>query len=182
MAKTMHMGKQFTANPLRKFRWALEITGGKGGNVEHYIKTFSRPSIDFDETELNFRHEKMWIAGKATWGDISMTVLDVEEEGPMYKWIIDVYKLAGTAGAAGGGLPEDAFTMGRDAGTGKYKRNLKLFMLDGKGKTIEEWSLLNAWPRSSNFGDLDYSSSDTADIEVTLRFDRAVLVSKAGVT
>ena len=175
---TMHMGKQFQSNPLRKFRWKIDF-GEKGKEVEHYVRTFARPNMDFEQTELNFRHEKMWIAGKMTWGDISMTVLDVEESSSFYQWVTDVYNINQGAGVTGGSVSADFALMGRDAGPGRYKRDINLIMLDGRGNDIENWKLQNVWPATVNWGDLDYTSSDTADIEVTLRFDRASLVRVA---
>ena len=158
---SMEMGQQYTQNPKRKFRWQIAIDGDE--TTQHYVKTFARPQMDFEETELNFKHEKMWIAGKMTWSSISMTVLDVEQVNPMYDWICSVYQLA-----AGG----DFAMMGKD-GDGSYKKNVTLELLDAKGTMTEKWKLEHCWPQSVNFGDLDYSSSDTCDIEVTLRFDRA---------
>jgi hypothetical protein len=53
------------------------------------------------------------------------------------------------------------------------KKDLTLKLLDGKGSPMETWHLYGCWPQSANWSDLDYSSSDTADVELTLRFDRA---------
>ena len=53
------MGQQYTRNPLRKFRWAIEFvdsTDSKETAIKWYVKTFARPSIDFEETPLDFRH------------------------------------------------------------------------------------------------------------------------------
>jgi hypothetical protein len=49
-------------------------------------------------------------------------------------------------------------------------------MLDPTGVVIEKWILQGTMVTSANFGDLDYSSSDIADISTTLRFDRAISV------
>lgn len=155
---SMDMGKQFTSNPKRKFRWTIEVEGAEG--LTWYAKTFARPSLTIEETELNFRHEKMWIAGKPSWESVSLVVLDVQEDDAIYNWIHDVYQFS-----------EGGKTMGFDADG--YKKVVTLKMLDAKGSPVETWKLENAWPSTANWGDLDYSASDTADVECTIRFDRA---------
>ena len=40
---------------------------------------------------------------------------------------------------------------------------------------IEQWTLKGAFIASVNFNDLDFSSNDPADIEVTLAYDYAIL-------
>jgi hypothetical protein len=40
--------------------------------------------------------------------------------------------------------------------------------------TLEEWTLKNAWPTSINFGELDYSSSDTCEIGITWRYSDVI--------
>ena len=63
--------------------------------------------------------------------------------------------------------------MGYAAG---YKKDVELELLDPTGVVVEKWIMQGCMITSSNFGDLDYSSSDIADISVTLRFDRAISV------
>jgi len=53
-------------------------------------------------------------------------------------------------------------------------------MYDGCGEPIEIWTLSDAWPKAINFGDLDYSSSDTSDIEITLRYGQVAYDNKCG--
>ena len=45
-----------------------------------------------------------------------------------------------------------------------------LSMYDGCGTLIETWQMQKVWPTAINFGDLDYTSSDIATIELTLRY------------
>ena len=40
---------------------------------------------------------------------------------------------------------------------------------------VEEWILYNAWVKEAKFGDLDYTSDDLVEIELTLRYDYAKL-------
>ena len=40
---------------------------------------------------------------------------------------------------------------------------------------VEEWILYNAWIKEAKFGDLDYTSDELVEIELTLRYDYAKL-------
>jgi hypothetical protein len=60
------------------------------------------------------------------------------------------------------------------AATGSdYKFGAKLEMLDGDEGVVETWVLEGAWIQAADFGDLDYSASEAATIQVTMRFDHA---------
>ena len=61
--------------------------------------------------------------------------------------------------------------MGYAAG---YKKDVDLEMLDPTGVVVQKWDLQGTQINDVDFGGLDYSSSDLADISVTFRFDRAI--------
>ena len=63
--------------------------------------------------------------------------------------------------------------MGYAAG---YKKDVELELLDPTGVVIEKWILQGTMLTNVNFNDLDYGSSDIADISASLRFDRAISV------
>ena len=65
---------------------------------------------------------------------------------------------------------------GRQGYAAGYKKDIELELLDPTGVVIEKWILQGTMLTNVGFGDLDYSSSDIADISATLRFDRAIHV------
>ena len=40
---------------------------------------------------------------------------------------------------------------------------------------VEQWVLKRAWVKSVDFGELDYTSDDLINIELTIRYDWAVI-------
>ena len=60
----------------------------------------------------------------------------------------------------------------------EYAGIVTLTLWDGCGAPLEVWTLSDAWPQAINFGDLDYSSSDTVDIELTLRYSQVTFQHK----
>jgi hypothetical protein len=44
------------------------------------------------------------------------------------------------------------------------------------GDIVEEWTLKGAWAQDVNFNDVDFANgTDPVDIELTLRYDYAIL-------
>lgn len=175
----------------RKFRWTMSIGDYSGGQVGDgaasqymwYAKVANRPTLTVEETQIDHLHERHYISGKPTWETISVTMYDVKfdpqvgsasaSELIMHKWLNSVWKFADES--AGELNPTTGQYKPFDMGDHnlEYKMDITLRMLDGHGGTMESWILSGAWPSTTNWGDLDYSTSDTADVETTIRFDRA---------
>ena len=180
------LGTQSGITLKRKFRWIFGVKGICMGKrkvdvPETFVKSASRPNITFDEQEIHFLHGKMYLPGKATFETITVTYYDVvQDEGgdpllPLYTWISSVYDFMSDAG----GVVNPR--MGRNAfGTNGYGGTGILTMLDGTGKAVESWTLIDCWPQAVNFGELDYSSAEDANIELTLRYQFAKWQSYCG--
>lgn len=147
----------------RKFRWTFEILGfcndQKNVVPENFVTVASRPNLSIEETEINFLNAKHFIPGKATWETISVTYLDVahSEMRSLWNWLATVYDFTDPVGL-------------RQAERMDWNATGVLSMYDGCGTLLETWELLRVFPTAINFGDLDYSSSDIATIELTLRY------------
>jgi hypothetical protein len=64
---------------------------------------------------------------------------------------------------------------GRQGYAAGYKRDVELEMLDPTGVVVSKWILKNTMVTQADFGELDYSQDDLATINMTLRFDYAIL-------
>lgn len=145
----------------RKFRWTLEISTPCGNIPRHYVKVAARPSLDIEETEINFLNSTTWIPGKARWQPITVSYIDVpdNEMQGLYNWINTLYDFT-----------SDATTRDNMSEKAGWAGSALLTMFDGCGTPLENWLLQSVWPQSINFGDLDYASSEEATIELTLRY------------
>lgn len=144
--------------PKLKNRFIMSVDGIPA----YLIKTTARPSIEFNEVELDHMNTKRWVKGKATWGAIEMTLYDAivpSAAQSVMEWVR---------------LGHESVT-GRDGYSDFYKKEVTINVLGPVGDVVEEWVLKGAWIQSTNFGDLDFSSDDPAEISVTLRYDYAVL-------
>lgn len=151
----------------RKFRWTFEILGfcNNQQNLvpEHFVNIASRPNLSVEETEINHLNAKVWIPGKAAWETITVTYLDVAnaEMQSLWNWLATVYDFTDPIN----------LHMGERRDWGGIG---VLNMYDGCGVLIEQWQMQKMFPTSINFGDLDYSSSDIATIELTLRYSDVI--------
>jgi hypothetical protein len=173
----MGIGLLGAANTLlkRKFRFLFGITFCTSTTQTQqqvgasFVKTASRPDITIEDTELNFLNEVSWIPGKAKWETITVTYYDAAGAANvgLFSWLASVYNF--TNGCAFMSTkPQD------------YSGIASLVMLDGCGVPLEQWVLNNVWPTSIKFGEVDYSSSDIAEVELTLRYSQVQYQSFCG--
>ena len=160
MAETLEVGDMI-ANKYeakRKFRFMLAIEG-----IDAFIvKSTARPSRKFEETVIDWMNQKRYLAGKHEWNTLPLEVHDpIAPSGAQQfeEWIrLNYESVSGRSGYAD-----------------FYKRDIQLKLLDPIGTVVELWDIKGAWPSDINYNELDYSSSDTATITLTIRFDNAVL-------
>ena len=143
--------------PKRKFRWVLEIDG-----IDAFLlKSAQRPSFTFEETIIQWLIVERKLSGRATVGDMSITLYDpIAPSGAqqVMEWVR---------------LNWEAIT-GRSGYADFYKRSLVVKMLDPVGTVVERWDCRGCWISDINFGDLAYDSSDPADITLTVKMDQAI--------
>ena len=160
--------------PKRKNRWILKfdrVPNHASGQDPLAIDIFSasRPSVSLDPTEIHRLNERFWFAGKPSWETISCTFYDYDKGKNsagqvLYSWFTAIYNpLTGGQGYAV-----------------VYKANATLVMLGPDGKIIEIWDLFGCFPEQISWQDLSYDGSDAQQVEMTLRYDYAVLQSDTG--
>ena len=64
---------------------------------------------------------------------------------------------------------------GRDGYSDFYKKDITFNLLGPVGDIVEEWKLVGTYIENANFGDMDYATSDPAEITLTLKYDYAIL-------
>ena len=148
--------------PLRKNRFILRFPD-ELGIQEWWVSTTSRPKYTSQEVEIPFLNTSTYVIGRFQWETISVTFRD--PIGPsatqaLMEWVrLHSESVTGRQGYAAG-----------------YKKDVELEMLDPTGVVVQKWILQGTQLNDVDFGGLDYSSNDLADITCTLRFDRAINV------
>lgn len=159
-AETLDVSSMLPANfePKRKNRWVLMIEG-----LDAYIvKTASRPTVTTEEVEIPFINSRRYIAGKTSFGTISVTIHDpIAPSGAQQamEWIRTCYEsVSGRAGYAD-----------------FYKRDIQLKLLDPIGTVVELWDIKGAFCTEVNFGEVTYEDGGPMEISLTIRFDNCAL-------
>jgi len=142
--------------PKRQFRWILEIDGVDAWTA----KTSQRPKKDFEVTVVDYINQKRYLAGKGEWKEIEITLYDPIAPSASQKitqWLRRIH--------------DDP--TGRMGYAEMYKQNFSLKLLDGVGNVVEKWTIRGGWPMNTDFGALDYATSDNVVISTTIRYDEA---------
>tara|TARA_R110002020_G_scaffold251942_1_gene465745 strand:- start:158 stop:649 length:492 start_codon:yes stop_codon:yes gene_type:complete len=145
--------------PKTKNRFVMYI-----GDIPAYlVKTMNRPSITFEEVEINHINVKRYVKGKGAWNTLEVTLYDpIVPSGAqaVMEWVR---------------LHHESVT-GRDGYSDFYKKDITFNVLGPVGDKVEEWVLKGAMIQEANFNDLDFANgTDVADITLTLRYDYAIL-------
>ena len=126
------------------------------------IKKAARPSVKFNTITMDHMNTQRKIQGKATWDDISLTLYDpIVPSGAqaVMEWVRLGYEsVTGRAGYAD-----------------FYKKEIVCNVLGPVGDKVEEWTLKGAFISSATFGDMDWATEDPIQIELTLKYDYAIL-------
>jgi len=153
----------FTWEPKKQHQFVMSVVDTSGAGIPAYlIKASAKPSISNGEITLDHINVQRYVKGKSVWNTISVTLYDaIVPSGAqaVMEWIRSHHESA----------------TGRDGYSDFYKKDISLKQLSPLGETIEEWKLNGAFIVDANFGSLDWSTEDVVNIELTLRYDWALL-------
>ena len=149
----------FTAfEPKQANRFIMYIDG-----IPAYeIKGVGAVTLSQGTVPLNHINVQRFVKGKTTWGTIQFTLFDpITPSGAqaVMEWVR---------------LHHESVT-GRDGYSDFYKKDITFNSLGPVGDKVEEWTLKGAFISSATFGDMDWSSEDPVTIELTLKYDYAIL-------
>lgn len=144
------------------------VSGTNSRDLTMQVTTITLPSIQWSEIPIHRYNSTAYVAGKHEWQPIDITVED------------DITGLAATVIKAQAetqqriiGVDLDGRWLNTAATGSDYKFGGKIEQLDGDETVVQTWILEGCWFVSINFGDRDYSASEAATIQMSLRFDHA---------
>ena len=158
----------------RKHRWLFELYNISGDPaISRALPPLkaSRPNLQFKELEAQHVSETVYFPGKPDWKPITVSLYDTNIlKNPVYEWIKKYYDPE-----QGEIIPSSEFVPFAQRTIKVAEARLKL--LSGCGKVIEQWVFENVWPQSVEFGELDMGQSEVVTIDLTLRYDRAYMIT-----
>ena len=161
MSQTLEVPEMLPApfTPLMKRHFIFAIEG-----VDAFlVKTAARPELTTEEVTINWLNSTRYIAGKTTFGTLSVTLHDpIAPSGAQQ--VMEWARLCFDSVSGRGGYPDF------------YKRDIQIKMLDPVGTVVQLWDIKGAFCTTMGFGDLSYdSTADMAEISLTIRFDNMAM-------
>lgn len=148
--------------PLRQNRFIFSFPADTGIQ-SWWVSSSALPSINQKDIEIPFMNTSTWVLGRYVWDSITVKLKSLI--GPSTSQAVMEWVRLGSESVTG--------RQGYAAG---YKRNVTIQMLDPTGVAVQKWVLINAFITTANFGALDYGSDTLSEVDITLRYDYAILV------
>jgi len=164
--------------PKLKYRFRVLLLGfGVEASTEltKQVSDVSRPKVDFEEMTIEVYNSKVKLAGKPSWGDVTLNLRD-DANG-------QVQKIVGQQIQKQFDFMEQA-----SARSGiDYKFQMNIEMLDGGNGTLEpnvleKWEIYGCYVASVDYGEANYGSNEPMTVALTIKCDNAVQFSGANGT
>lgn len=171
-------------HPKHKNRWRVIFQGlggalGANANIPNdlslQIVTVTRPSISYEEVQLDRYNSRIFVAGKHNFEPCSMTVEDDVTNRATNAIQTQLESQQRLIGASGPWLNTEATAFG-------YKFGFILEQLDGNETVVEQWKYEGGFLSAVDYGDGDYSTGEKMTITLTIRYDHVRQVLTNAVT
>ena len=144
--------------PKQQNRFILYVDG----IPSYQVKGVGAVSLTQGTVQLNHINVARYVKGKTLWNTISLTLFDpITPSGAqaVMEWVR---------------LHHESVT-GRDGYSDFYKKDITFNTLGPVGDKVEEWTLKGAFISAATFGDMDWATEDPIQIELTIKYDYAIL-------
>lgn len=154
-----------------RFRAIFVNFGSSKGDVVELTKQvvdIKRPSVNFNPFALDVYNSKVYLQGKPEWQETSINLRD-DATGMVAKLVAEQIQ-----------KQFDFLEMSSAATAGDYKFGMRYEVLDGGNGNVEPvvletWDLEGCQISQADWGDMNYGSSEAAQVALTIRFDNAAL-------
>ena len=152
-----------------RFRVIFENFGVSATRTEltKQVMTVDRPTPTFDDITLDVYNSRIKLAGKPSWGDISVNLRD-DALGAVSRQVGEQIQ-----------RQFDFFEQSSAQAGIVYKFTTKIETLDGGNGAdtpiiLETWELYGCYLKSVAYGNSDYAASEPQTLALTLSFDNAI--------
>jgi hypothetical protein len=131
------------------------------GIPSYLIRRATRPTLTQEAKELQHINVSRYVKGKSRWGVIQLTLFDpVAPSGAqaVMEWVR---------------LHHESVT-GRDGYADFYKKDVTFNMLGPVGDRVEEWVCKGCVITEANFGEIDWTVDDPAEITLSFQPDYCI--------
>jgi len=171
----MSFWTETSLEPRRTFRFRLGSTNGlelsNTGRAPLWwnAKTVTKPSYSVSSNEYQLVNQKYKVPGVVTWDPITINLADVG------KTVDNLVAELGTFGWDKDGTRDGLDKTKVQGATKEEIGKIRIQQLNAEGEVIETWTLEGAYISRVVFGNLDYSSEEIVEVQITVDYDYAVL-------
>jgi len=145
-------------HPNLQFRYS--IFSSRLPNAFFSARAATQPSFDTTPLELSHGNGSFYVKGKVKWNPITITCYQFEGITIQDFWTyMQTHQIVATA---------------TDFRARAYKHDLRLSLLTPAEIPLGTWVLHDAFYESVNFGSMDRSSDEVAEVTATIRYDYAI--------
>ena len=166
--------------PKRKYRFLLSFNG----IPQWIIRTSGKPNFTVTESEHAFINYKFYYPGRLECSEITISLVDPVDPDASHT-MLQLIENSGYVAPhnflndpQSRGKASNVVTFSKKRAVDAVGGRVYIHMIDEDGTPLETWTLYNPWIKGVNFGDLDYTSDDLVNVEVTMRYDWADLETK----
>tara|TARA_Y100001938_G_scaffold131610_1_gene188906 strand:+ start:301 stop:750 length:450 start_codon:yes stop_codon:yes gene_type:complete len=144
-----------------------------GSGVWWWAKSCSKPSYEISTEEYKLINHTFKYPGVAIWNDVTLSIVDVGKKAD--ELYTSLLKSGYSPKADEIFSPVDGIAKTTASNLFKNAGSFQIQQLDPAGTAIEAWTLVNPFIKSTNFGQLDYSSDELVTLELVISYDYAIL-------
>lgn len=161
-------------DPKRKYRFTVQFENLSfaGSDIIWFAKSVTKPAMTISETEHTFLDKKYYYPGRVEWNTITLTLVDPADPDKSEDAVKQMNSLIEAAGYKIAANPEELQTMSKAKSVSALGA-IVINQINDAGKTIEAWTLNNAFIKDMKFGDLDYTGDELIELSLELRYDWA---------
>ena len=159
--------------PKRKFKYILIL-----GDVPAWVvRTAGRPNITVSEGgKHNFMGHEFKFPGRVTWDNIEVSLVDPIDFDASRR-LLNIIRAAGYRAPStwAGDNNNHRFSISKKNFVNGNLGTIQVQVLNADGVVAETWTLNNAWITKITHDDLDYSSEELLNLNLTIVYDWADL-------
>ncbi len=163
-------GETFWSSPnaeaKRKYKYVARWSNS--GLPYFVVSKVSLPKLTVGEAEVNSLNHTFYYPGRVKWEDVEMEIVD-SESIDCAKIIMAKFEEAGYGFPT---TPSQYRTISKQ-GAVNALGILEIQQISWEAQIIGSWKFTNAWIKSFNPGDMDYSSDEIQKINLTIKYDFA---------
>lgn len=155
--------------PKLKNRWRIEFIGlnGDAQGLKTQAINCELPKLQYEEVQLDRYNSRAWVAAKHMFQPINvifeddvggLVVSSLQNQSERQQNIIGVSPSPLLPASAAGQL---------------YKFGTRIQQLDGNDTVFAAWALEGCFLQNIDWGEMDYTVSETIKVTATIRFDHA---------